>query len=545
MNSELGGRRLIADRYVRWDDTLADAAYASGLWSRSSLGDVLAEAAEATPDRVLLIEDDIQIDCATLYRDARAMARAMLARTAPGSVISFMLPNWVEAAVIYLGATLAGMVVNPILPSLRERELLFMLPDSDSRIVFIPNTLRNHDYAAMLSTVCAQLATPPEVIVVRGKASEHSTYTGLLGETHDITLPQVDTDAVQMIMYTSGTTGSPKGVMHSHNSICALVRQIGANWLIDPGDIFLVPSPISHIGGSIYAFELPLMLGTTAVLMERWNGDDGLLLMKEHRCTHMAGATPFLEQLITAARRNGTQLPDLKLFICGGASVPPNLIREASAYFEHAVITRVYGSTEVPVTTVGVLSRDDLVHAAETDGKPGIADVKLVPHRGSVDGEGEIYARGPQMLVGYIHADDESDVFDPDGYYRTGDLGRWIDQEFLLVSGRAKDIIIRKGENISPKEIEDILLDHPAISEIAIVGIPDDSTGERACAVIVPSPGSQLDLASVTAFLKATGLASFKWPETIALWGTLPKNPTGKILKHEIRAALVAAEQEL
>ena len=168
------------------------------------------------------------------------------------------------------------------------------------------------------------------------------------------------------------------------------------------------------------------------------------------------------------------------MFICGGASVPPSLIRRAAVYFDRAVVTRVYGSTEVPVTTVG--SPTDPDHAAETDGRAGIADIKLVG--------GEIRARGPQMLVGYLHPEDETESFDQDGFFRTGGLGRWFDDEYLVVTGRAKDIIIRNGENISPKEVEDILVGHPGIAEVAVVGVPDERTGERACAVIVASDQS-------------------------------------------------------
>jgi acyl-CoA synthetase (AMP-forming)/AMP-acid ligase II len=339
-----------------------------------------------------------------------------------------------------------------------------------------------------------------------------------------------------MVLYTSGTTGGPKGVLHSHNSIHALVRQIGMHWRIEPGDAFLVPSPVSHIGGSIYAFECPLLLGTTAVLMERWDADAAIGIMSAERCTHLAGATPFLEQLLAAAQRAGSRLPDLKVFICGGASVPPTLIRNAAARFDRTAVTRVYGSTEVPVTTIGAPDRADLGHAADTDGRVGIAEVKLT--------DGEIRARGPQMLVGYLHPEDEASVFDEEGYYRTGDLGRWVDGEYLVVSGRTKDIIIRNGENISPKEVEDLLADHPDIAEVAVVGVPDPRTGERACAVIVlrRSPGP--DVASLRAFLSDLGVASFKIPEAVAYWDALPRNDAGKVLKHQIRAALTSPSQE-
>jgi non-ribosomal peptide synthetase component E (peptide arylation enzyme) len=224
--------------------------------------------------------------------------------------------------------------------------------------------------------------------------------------------------------------------------------------------------------------------------------------------------------------------------VCGGASVPPSLIREAADYFNRAVVTRVYGSTEVPVTTTGATDPDDIAHAADTDGQVGIAEVKLVDGSGAPGESGEVLARGPQMLVGYVHAGDEATVFDSEGFYRTGDLGRWVDAEYLVIAGRIKDIIIRNGENIAPKEVEDLLVAHPDIAEIAIVGLPDPRTGERACAVIVPRGATQPDVASLHAFLDARGVARFKVPEQVAIWDALPKNEAGKVLKHQIRATL-------
>jgi acyl-CoA synthetase (AMP-forming)/AMP-acid ligase II len=369
-------------------------------------------------------------------------------------------------------------------------------------------------------------------VVLRGNPGRHTPYESLFTNNAAAGLPVLNPDAVRMILYTSGTTGRPKGVLHTHNSIHALISQIGDRWLVKDGDVFLVPSPIAHIGGSIYAFECPLLRGTTAVLMERWDPESAVQLMLGKRCTHMAGATPFLVGLLGAARQAETRLPDLKVFICGGASVPPSLIRDAAAYFERAAVSRVYGSTEVPVTTVGALG--DVEHAADTDGQAGFADIKLV--------DGEIRARGPQMLVGYLHPEDETESFDEEGYFRTGDLGRWVDDEYLVVTGRAKDIIIRNGENISPKEIEDILIGHAGIAEIAVVGVPDERTGERACAVIVASDEPAPDLDGVRELLMREGVAKFKVPEQVEFWDSLPKNDAGKVLKHQIRARLIRVD---
>nr|WP_307789273.1 AMP-binding protein [Mycolicibacterium baixiangningiae] len=523
---------------VRRDEARAADAYRRGRWVRTTLADTLRDAAQVTPDRVIIVDGDVRLDCATLYEQARALAGAMVDRMPAGSVVSFMLPNWHEAAVVYLATTLAGMVANPILPSLRDRELAFILADAQSRMVFVPEVFGRHDYAAMMTRVASGMAAAPEVVVLRGDAGPHTPYAALSGvPAGSRPLPVLDPDAVRMVLYTSGTTGGPKGVLHSHNSIHALICQLRDNWMIAPGDTFLVPSPIAHIGGSIYAFECPLILGTTAVLMEKWNAEQGVALMLSERCTHMAGATPFLSQLLSSAQQAGSRLPDLKVFICGGASVPPSLIRSAADYFERAAVSRVYGSTEVPVTTVGALG--DLARAAETDGRPGLAEVTLAGHPAAPAGTGEICARGPQMLIGYLHPEDETESFDTAGFFRTGDIGRWVDDDHLVVTGRAKDIIIRNGENISPREVEDLLLGHPAVAEIAVVGIPDPRTGERACAAIVTTTPPGPDASELRDFLTGHGLARFKAPEDVVVWESLPKNDAGKVLKHQIRATLM------
>lgn len=523
--------RRTAGRFsVRHDAVLAEQARQDGLWTNTTLADALADAAATTPDRVLLVDGETLLTARELQVQAAALAGAMQARMAPGSTVSFMLPNWHEAAVVYLAATLAGMVANPILPSLRDHDLSFILADADTRMIFVPDEIRGFSYADMLRRVTAAMPTPPEVVVVRGEADN---FAGMLVDAPAFRPVALDPDDVRMVMYTSGTTGRPKGVLHTHNTLHALLRQIGQHWLVERGDAFLVASPISHIGGSIYAFEAPLLLGGRAVLMDKWDAVAAGALMQAERITHMAGATPFLQMLLEAARAAGTNLPDLKVFICGGASVPPALIREACAYFAQARVTRVYGSTEVPVTTVGSLAARGMDEAADTDGLPGIAEVIL--------GEAqEIRARGPQMLVGYLHTEDEEGAFDEAGFYRTGDQGSLTASGHLTVTGRIKDLIIRNGENIAPKEIEDLLLGHPAIAEIAIVGLPDPRTGERACAVIVPAPGCAPTVADLAQFLGQFGVAKFKYPESVDLRAHLPRNEAGKVLKHVLRAELSA-----
>ena len=526
------------------DTTHAAEAYRRGLWVNTTLADSLRVAAESAPRRTVLVDNNIRLDCATLYAQASGLAATMLSRMPTGSVVSLMLPNWHETAVIYLAATLAGMVVNPILPSLRGHDLRFILEDVDAKMIFVPHQFGGYDYAAMLEGVTAAMGPVPEVVVLRGETGSHTSYPALFEDQPEaVELPALDPDSVRMVLYTSGTTGRPKGVLHSHNSINALIFQIRDHWGIDLGDTFLVPSPIAHIGGSIYAFECPLLLGTTAVLMDRWDPAAAVALMSGERCTHMAGATPFLQQLLSAAESAHTRLPDLKVFICGGASVSPSLIRRATDYFDRAVVTRVYGCTEVPVATVGAPRRDEADRAADTDGRRGIAEIKLVAHETAPTGDGEICVRGPQMLLGYRHPEDDVESIDAAGFFHTGDLGRWIDDQYLVVTGRAKDVIIRNGENISAKEVEDLLAEHPGIAEIAVVGLPDERTGERACAVIVPAGTQSPDVASLFALLQSKGVAKFKAPEQVVVWDALPKNDAGKILKHQIRAALTKVDE--
>ena len=517
---------------MRDPGALGEEWRAQGWWCDETMGEVARRIARDEPDRIFLVDGDVRVSAGQLLCSADAMAMQFRAREIEqGDVVSFMLPNWHEAATIYLAASLVGAVAHPIVPQLRDNEVSFMLADSGSRMIFVPAEFRGFDYRAMMDRVNVRLEKPVEVVVLRGDPEEYTPYFQMLEAVKNpLPLPQVDPDSVKMLMYTSGTTGRPKGVLHSHNSIHALIRQIGRHWHVDPGDSFLVPSPISHIGGSIYAFEMPLLCGTTAVLQEQWDPAAAVEIIDREHCTHMAGATPFLDGLLDAAQQAGSRLPSLKVFICGGASVPPALIRRAQEQFEKAAVSRVYGSTEVPVLTVGALEQGEEDKAAETDGRIGIAEVQLV--------KGEVTARGAQMLRGYHHAEDEAEAFTSDGFFRMGDLAREEQGGYLVVTGRAKDIIIRNGENIAPKEIEDLLVGHPGIADVTVVGLPDPRTGERACVVIVPSGTDRPDRASLATFLGELGVAKFKWPEQVELRAELPRNAAGKVLKHVLQKEL-------
>lgn len=524
-------RRNVDGWSSRLSGSGVQAAASSADASRQTLADLLPILACENPERVLLVDREVQLTAVQLHAQAASLAGWLREQGQPGDVVSFVLPNWHEAAIVYLAATYAGMVINPILPSLRHRDLRFILEDCGSRVIFAPGRFRRFDYADMLRELASEMDAPPRIVTVRGGGSDAISLASILSDAAPAEPLSLDVNAVRMVMYTSGTTGTPKGVLHTHGSLHALLKQIGEHWLVEPGDVFLVPSPVSHIGGSIYAFEGPIMLGSTAILMDRWDPAEALEIMVSHDVTHMAGATPFLEHLLAAAVERDEHLPALKVFICGGASVPPLLIERAADWFANARVSRVYGSTEVPVTTVGALDRPGMAQAAQTDGRAGSGEIRI-------SAEGEVLARGPQMMAGYIRSEDEADAFDADGFYRTGDQGVLDADGFLTITGRLKDLIIRNGENIAPKEIEDLLLAHPDIAEIAIVGLPDPMTGERACAVIVPKGDAAPDVRSIGEYLEQYRVAKFKYPERVELRDTLPRNDAGKVLKHVLRAQL-------
>ena len=533
-------RREVDGWSIRHDPDREAHARDGGWWLDTTIGDAAAMLAAQEPDRVLVFDGEIRLTAGDLYQSARRLADAMRKRgICRGDVVSFMLPNWHEACVVYLATALIGAVSHPLVTNFRNAELLFMLSDCKSKAIFVPAEFRRVDYRRMMAEVGGQMEGPPLVVVLRGDPGDGIGYDQLIAEGRpDATFEPVDPGAVRMILYTSGTTGRPKGVLHTHNTINADIVQLHRFWNRGGDARYLVASPISHIGGSLYAFEMPLLFRTSAVLMDMWDGAAAATLIEREQCSHMAGATPFLQHLLTSCRASGARLPSLRIFICGGASVPPSLIREATEWFSNCVATRVYGSTEVPTITLGSIDAGDTDHAAETDGKIGAARV-IIP-AADAEGVGELLAKAPQMLVGYYNIEDEAAAFDEAGYFRMGDLGRIVDEDYLVITGRQKDIIIRNWENISPKEIEDLLTLHPDVAEVSVIGLPSEKTGEMACAVVLPAGSARPTCADFAAFLTDFGIAKLKFPEHVVFRSDLPRNATGKVLKHVLRDEILA-----
>jgi acyl-CoA synthetase (AMP-forming)/AMP-acid ligase II len=527
---------------TRWNEERASRWFAQGHWRPGTLTDIARAAVAEAPERVLLMEGERRITRAEAWEQSLRLARFFLARgLKPGEVVSFQLPNWVETAVIALAARMCGLVVNPIPPIYRESELAYILADCRAKMIFVPGSFRKYDHLAAIAALRPSLPALKDVVAVRADGALR-WEDALAGEPVDQgELPQVDPASVLIVMYTSGTTGRPKGVLHTHYTYGHRVRAMGEIWSIGPDDVVFMPSPVTHITGAIWAIDMPWMFGNSAVLIDVWAATDGIDCIERNRCTVTGGATPFLQQLLDIAREAPERLASLRMFFCGGTTVSPDLIRSASETVPNCLFFRCYGSTEMISATLGIHDAADAQLGAETDGEIvppvelGILDAAIdapLP-----DGEdGEIIARGPGLFVGYLHPSDNEGAFLPDGSFRMGDLGRIVAEKYIVITGRKKDIIIRSGENISPKEVEDVLFNHPAVAEVAIVAMPSQTTGERGCAFIIPRAGQAIDLPEIRRFLDAAGLARQKFPEHVVLVDDLPRVPSGKVRKDVLRA---------
>lgn len=539
---------------TRWSNELAERYLAEGHWTNSTLVDAARKALADDPDHLLLIEGEARLNRVEAWNQSLRLAAFFLSRgLQPGDVISFQLPNWMETAVIALAARMTGLVINPVPPIYRESELAYILADCRAKLIFIPGLFRKHDYAAMLAGLRHALPDLKDVVVVRDDGDLTWQQAMATLPVDEAALPAVDPASVMMAMYTSGTTGKPKGVLHSHYSYDHRARAMGEAWQIGPSDIVFMPSPVTHITGALWAFDMTWIHGSASVLMDVWTVDEGIRVIEDNRCTVNGGATPFLQQMLDTAGQRPEAIASLRLFFCGGTTVSPDLIRQASASFPNCLFFRCYGSTEMVTATLGIQDRSQADLGADTDGAIVYpAELAIIDaaddHPLPAGEEGEIIARGPGLFFGYAHPADNEGNFDEEGFFRMGDLGRIVESgdggKYIVITGRKKDIIIRSGENISPKEVEDLLFNHPAVTEVAIVAMPSAATGEKGCAFIIPRPGQTIDLPEIRKFLDAQGLARQKFPEHVVLVEDLPRVPSGKVKKDVLRdrAKRLAAE---
>lgn len=456
-----------------------------------------------------------------------------------GDVLAFQLPNWREALVIDLACARLGLAIAPIVPIYRDAELAFMLADCGARGIFVPGELRNHNYTAMLQRLKPGLPALNDIFSVRTQVAGLSSYADLIAEeAPGIHAPNVDPDSIKLVLYTSGTTGKPKAVLHSHNSRARGIRELYAQWGQGEGDCMLMASPVTHITGYGAGLELPFFTGIRTVFMERWNAPLAVDLIDRERATISMGATPFLKELLEAAEAVGSRMPSLRSYACGGAAVPPALIRRAWTQLAQCRAFRVYGSSETPLVSAGFTGADQMDRAAETDGQIRAYDVRIVDDDGRElpnGADGEICVRGPAMFLGYLDPEQTAEAMDADGFFRTGDIGRRHDDGALQITDRKKDLINRGGEKISAKEVEDVLHQHPAVCEAAVIPVPHERLGETTCACVVLRPGAVLDLAQLARHVADAGLARQKLPERLEILDALPKTASGKVRKDLLR----------
>ena len=517
-----------------------------GQWRGKTIADLARQRVDEDPDFVALVDDRRDLTRREWLDEAQALANALHARgLAAGDVVAFQTPNWHEAAIIDLACAIAGLVLSPIVPIYRDAEVTMMLGDCRARALFTCTQFRRYDFAEMAERIRGNLPDLVHVFTVRGEGPDD--FAALVQEGRGLPAyrPQVDASEVKLVLYTSGTTGRPKGVLHSHNTLENIVRKSYEHWRIGAGDTLIMPSPVTHVSGYANGLESPLIVGTRVVLMESWNADEAVRLIERYEVAGTVAATPFLVELADAARRAGTRLPSMRMFACGGAAVPPDLIHSANSAFDNLQAFRVFGASEVPLVSFGW--PDDPTLAARTDGEVVDYEVKLVDDAGepvAPGTEGEILARGPSTMLGYADEAQSSAAFDAEGYFRTGDLGVLSPEGAITITGRKKDLIIRGGENISAVEIEDVLRTHPQVRDASVVAMPHERLGEGVCAYVIAN-GERPGIEALCRHVQDSGLAKQKTPERFVFVEDFPRTASGKIRKDRLRAEVAALiEQE-
>jgi non-ribosomal peptide synthetase component E (peptide arylation enzyme) len=513
-----------------------------GWWDDTTLPAQVARHAVERPTAVAIVDERGSYDYRRLAGDAGAAASGLAELgVEAGDVVSVQLPNRYEAVATAVAALSLGAVVNPLLPNYRLRELEHVVRTAEPKVVLTPGTYRGFDHRPLLQEVGRATGVGFHHVIVGDDPGPARAFDSLLA-SQPAPLAATAAEAVSEVIFTSGTEAQPKAIMHTEQTTNFSVRVAHDDLGITPDDVVWMPSPIGHSTGFNYGVRFALYHGLPLVLQDQWDGDVAAALVAEHACSYTLAATTFLQDLIGAATRAGTSLDSLRCFGCGGAPVPPPLVGLAA---DHGVkVLRLYGSTEV---LVGSWNRpwSPEEKRRHTDGT-AMTDVELVV-RDETGVEvkpgqpGELWTRGPNTCVGFF-ADPArtAATFDEDGWVRSGDLVVIDADGYLTVVGRKKEIIIRGGMNIAPREIEDLIGAFPEVDRVAVVGLPDDRLGETMCACVVLAEGASLDLAAVVERLRRAGLATYKLPQRLEVVPALPTTASGKVQKHEIVRTLSA-----
>ena len=522
----------------RWTGRLR-AGHARGHWRDVCIDRYLADAAAAAPDRLAVVDGNVLLTFGEVDALVTTLAASLQQLgVAVGEVVSWQLPNWYEGYLLHQAVVRIGAVSNPIVPIYRRREVEFILREAESSVLVVPETFRGFSYGPMVDAIRASLPRLRHVVTVRpcnggGALSFHD----LLESTAAMTGVDRTADDPVLLMYTSGTTAHPKGAIHTHNTLDYENRTMLEIFELTADEVVFMPSPITHTTGLVYGLQLAPMLGVPLVLQDIWDPGRALELIEQYRCSFTFAATPFLHGMVHHPDVDRYDTSSLRVIACGGADVPPQLVRDVSKRFG-CTTARAYGSTEFP-TLCATGTRDPAEKGATTDGHPiAAAQYRLVGEDGTevAQGEtGELVVTGPELFMGYLRAADEDGAFTPDGWFRTGDLASADAEGYVTIRGRKKDIVLRGGENIAVTEVENLLLEHAAVREVAIVAMPDPVMAERACAYVVPAPGEQPTLQELCDFLAGHDLARQKLPERLELVDELPRTALGKVQKFRLR----------
>ncbi len=523
----------------------ARAMRAGGFWLDKSFDECIVDAVARTPDKPALVgyRADREGSRRFTWREfadtvSRCAAGLEDLGVGAGDIVAVQLPNWWEFVVVSMAANRIGAVVNPLMPVFRERELAYMLGFAGAKLLVVPAEFRGFDHASMAYGLQRELPALQHVVVVDG-AGEDGFERLLLSGTRRVEPqrpPRLAPDAMAVVMFTSGTTGSPKGVMHSHNTLLACNRALADRFGLTGDDVMLACSPLGHMTGHAAVMLLAFSLGSTVVLQDVWDGRRGVTIMADEGVTFTAASTPFLSDICEAVAAGAPRPAALRNFLCGGAPIPPVLIERAARELG-LMVCSLWGMTESLSSTLTEPARA-AEKSAKTDGRPleGV-EIRIVDFDGKplpVGQTGRLLVRGAQMLLGYYKRPD-IETFDAEGWFDTGDLAYADDEGYIRINGRTKDVLIRGGENVPVVEIEALLYKHPSVAAAALVGYPDARLGERGCAFVVLRPGAEFTLEMLQAYMAESKVAKQYWPERVEIVDDLPRTPSGKVQKFKLR----------
>ncbi|EAC1827324.1 medium-chain fatty-acid--CoA ligase [Escherichia coli] len=520
------------------------AAYRQqGLWGDASLADYWQQTARAMPDKIAVVDNHgASYTYSALDHAASCLANWMLAKgIESGDRIAFQLPGWCEFTVIYLACLKIGAVSVPLLPSWREAELVWVLNKCQAKMFFAPTLFKQTRPVDLILPLQNQLPQLQQIVGVDklAPATSSLSLSQIIADNTSLTTAiTTHGDELAAVLFTSGTEGLPKGVMLTHNNILASERAYCARLNQTWQDVFMMPAPLGHATGFLHGVTAPFLIGARSVLLDIFTPDACLALLEQQRCTCMLGATPFVYDLLNVLEKQPADLSALRFFLCGGTTIPKKVARECQQ--RGIKLLSVYGSTESSPHAVVNLD-DPLSRFMHTDGYAAAGvEIKVVDDARKTlppGCEGEEASRGPNVFMGYF---DEPELtaraLDEEGWYYSGDLCRMDEAGYIKITGRKKDIIVRGGENISSREVEDILLQHPKIHDACVVAMSDERLGERSCAyVVLKAPHHSLSLEEVVAFFSRKRVAKYKYPEHIVVIEKLPRTTSGKIQKFLLR----------